>query len=86
MALLAREPQCDDDNVGRGHARGATKGNHDGRAHHHRLESCGSLSLDPLVVPVQSSSVTIGFNDDAMAYNAMTVGPVNDKACNRWES
>jgi hypothetical protein len=31
-------------------------------------------------------SAAIGFDDDAMAYNAMTVGPVNDKARNRWES
>ncbi len=51
-----------------------------------RLEFCGSLSLDPLVVPVQTLSATTRLNDNDMAYNVMTVGPVNDKACNRWES
>ncbi len=86
MALLAREPQCDDDNVGGGRTGGATKANYDGRAHHCRLESCGSLSLDLLVVPVRSLSAAIGRDDDTMAYNAMTVSPLNDKACNRWES
>jgi hypothetical protein len=86
MALLARGLQCNDDNVGRGRAGGAMKGNNNWRAHHCRLESCGSLSLDLLVVPVQSSSAVIGFDDNTMSYNAMTVGPVNDKAHNRWES
>jgi hypothetical protein len=31
-------------------------------------------------------SAATGFDDSTMAYNAMTAGPVNDKACNRWES
>jgi hypothetical protein len=73
MALLARKSQCDDNNVGVGRAGGAMKKNHDRRAYHCLLESCGFFSLDLLVVPMQSLSAAIGFNDDAMAYNAMTL-------------
>ena len=42
--------------------------------------------MDPLVVPVHSSSATTKFDDNTMAYNAMKFGPLNDKARNRWES
>jgi hypothetical protein len=82
--LILWPPKRDDDDDGKGGGV-ATDIGRDGRAHRRRLESRDSSSSysssasDPLVSPVRSSSAVIGHvDDDALAYDAETVGPNDD--------